>query len=181
MLQAVLQKKFFDSVKEKKQRLIALSLGVLVFGVLSFLGTTYFNQHYILGLNTTKSLPGTLFLINKDEKAIKGDLVGFSFFGHLDYYPKGTMFIKILAGSEGDLTHIQLSDKCFEYYVNNTSFGCIKERSSKGKVLELGSLGYIPKGRYAVRGLHEDSFDSRYGEVGLIKESATLGKAYRVF
>ena len=143
-------------------------------------GFFVFTQFYMIGLNLTNSLPGTLFLIDKSQMPHRGDLVGFRYKGFKDYYPSGTIFVKIISGEEGDIASVTNSH-CLEYHVNGVSYGCIKATTSLGKALHVGPVGVIPKNHLAVRGLHKDSFDSRYGEVGWIKEAEILGKAIRVF
>jgi conjugal transfer pilin signal peptidase TrbI len=142
-----------------------------------------FNDNYVLGLNTTKSLPGTFFIIDKHATPMRGDFVGFFYQGHNDYYPKDTIFVKIMSGVAGDEAKVRFNDnkQCLEYVVNDIVYGCIAEHSSKGSSLSIGPVGVIPEHYYAVRGTHVDSFDSRYGEVGWIKDTATIGKAYRLF
>jgi len=152
----------------------------LILGAVSAFSIQAFNANYVLGLNVTKSLPGTLFIINKHETPTRGDFVGFFYKGHKDYYPKGTVFVKIMSGVPGDEVKVKASE-CLEYVVNNTSYGCIQEHSSFGVPLSIGPVGIIPKHYYAVQGTHVDSFDSRYGEVGWIEGSSTIGKAYRIF
>ena len=180
MLLAKFQNRYSELNDYQTKRVKIYIVLCLILGAVSVFFINMFNDNYVLGLNTTKSLPGTLFIIDKNEAPSRGDFVGFNYKGHKDYYPKGTIFVKIMSGVPGDEVKVKASE-CLEYVVNNVSYGCIQEHSTYGKTLSIGPVGIIPKHYYAVQGTHVDSFDSRYGEVGWINDSETLGKAYRIF
>jgi len=135
---------------------------------------------FTLGINLDHSLPGHVFLIHKGEMPVKGQLVAFLFQGFPPYFPQGTTFVKILAGVPGDVVRA-VDEGCIKYRVNRTIIGCAKPRTHDGKVLLLGPVGEIPRGRYAVRGTHPDSLDSRYAAVGWIRRGQIIGRAYRLF
>lgn len=180
MLPAKFQSRYLPLSKYQINRVKIYILLCLILGAVSVFSIQVFNDNYVLGLNTTKSLPGTLFIIDRYETPHRGDFVGFYYKGHKDYYPRGTIFVKIMSGVPGDEVKVQEGD-CLEYIVNEKNYGCIQEHSSFGKPLSIGPVGIIPKHYYAVQGTHVDSFDSRYGEVGWINEQSTIGKAYRIF
>jgi len=139
---------------------------------------------FTIGINLDHSLPGRVFLIHKGEMPERGQLVAFRFQGYPPYFPAGATFVKILAGVPGDV--IQAVDNgCIEYRVHTRDFvmviGCAKPDTRDGRPLNLGPVGEIPDGRYAVAGTHPDSLDSRYAAVGWIARDQIIGRAYRVF
>jgi len=135
---------------------------------------------FTLGINLDHSLPGHVFLIHKGEMPVKGQLVAFRFQGFPPYFPQGTTFVKILAGVPGDVVRA-VDEGCIKYRVNRMVIGCAKPRTRDGQMLLLGPVGEIPRERYAVRGTHPDSLDSRYAAVGWIRQSQIIGHAYRLF
>ncbi len=135
---------------------------------------------FTVGINLDHSLPGHVFLIHKGEMPAKGKFVGFRFQGFPPYFPQGAIFVKILAGVPGDVVRV-VDDGCIKYRVNRIVIGCAKPRTRDGKTLLLGPVGEIPRGRYAVRGTHPDSLDSRYAAVGWIRRGQIIGRAYRLF
>ncbi|MDQ6959615.1 MAG: S26 family signal peptidase [Mariprofundaceae bacterium] len=139
---------------------------------------------FTVGINLDHSLPGHVFLIHRGEMPEKEQFVAFRFQGFEPYFPVGVTFVKILAGTPGDRVHAG-NHGCIEYRVNSQStgtiIGCAKPEARDGRTLLLGPVGEIPRGRYAVRGTHPDSLDSRYAAVGWIRQGQIIGRAYRLF
>jgi len=139
---------------------------------------------FTIGINLDHSLPGHVFLIHKGEMPARGQFVAFRFQGFEPYFPRGATFVKILAGMPGDEVRA-VSDGCIEYRVFTHSFvsviGCAKPDTRDGRPLNLGPVGEIPDGRYAVAGTHPDSLDSRYAAVGWIARDQIIGRAWMVF
>ncbi len=134
---------------------------------------------FTIGINLDHSLPGYVFLIHKGEMPVKGQIVAFRFQGYKPYFSAGTIFVKLLAGVPGDVVSA-VDHGCIEYRVNQMVIGCVRPKARDGHPLNLGPVGEIPPGRYAVRGTSIDSFDSRYAGVGWIKRSQIIGRAYRL-
>jgi conjugal transfer pilin signal peptidase TrbI len=133
-------------------------------------------SHFRLGLNTSPSLPHTLFLIHKGAPPQHGDYVAFRWPGG-GPYPAGVSFVKIVAGMPGDaVTRVER-----EFFVNGVTMGTAKTVSRRGEPLAPGPTGILPAGRYYVRAPHPDSLDSRYRLTGWIDASQIIGRAYALF
>lgn len=135
-----------------------------------------FGRAYLVALNLTESLPGTIFLIEKDVMPERGELVAFRW--EPDWpYPRGCIFVKKLVGLPGSV----VSAKGRVFFVDGDPVGRAKERARTGEALDIGPTGSIPDGHYYVAGIHPDSLDSRYRLTGWIGRNQIVGKAYRVF
>ncbi len=152
---------------------LKLHWGVYLFVALS---TWLFADNYRVGLNQTPSLPQAIFLIHKNEPALKGDYVAFM-------APKAAGFkhesilTKIVVGEPGDV--VTVSDRVVS--VNGHPVGFAKTHSLKGDPLEPIEPVVIGQGQMYVMGLHKDSLDSRYRLVGLVPRSAIVGKAHPIW
>lgn len=149
----------------------ALGLGILVGG----------SRLVTFEINTTESLQGTLFVVLKTGTTVadlrRGDYVTYLWHGEARI-PKGIHFTKIVQGVPGDL----VTTEGRTFFVNGVSAGVAKEWARGGWMkLELGPTGVIPQGQVYVKGTHADSLDSRYAISGWIRESAIVGRAYKVF
>lgn len=135
-----------------------------------------FGRAYLIALNLTESLPGTIFLIEKGVMPEHGELVAFRW--EPDWpYPHGSIFVKKLVGLPGSVVTANGRD----FFVDGDSVGRAKERARTGEALDIGPTGHIPDGYYYVAGTHPDSLDSRYRLTGWIGRNQIVGKAYRVF
>lgn len=128
-----------------------------------------------LGLNTTASLDGWLFLIVKNQPLERGGLYALmrpenSFYKKLDFF-------KIIKGVPGDV----VEKKGRAFFINGEPLGVAVEKSMSGQALVAAEGGVIPDQYYFVWTPHERSFDSRYQEIGLIHESHFIGRLYRIF
>lgn len=146
---------------------------VVLWVMAAYLGSCRF---YLVALNLTESLPGTIFLIEKGVIPQRGDLVAFRWEANWPY-PRGCIFVKKLVGLPGSI----VSAKGREFFVDGAPVGRAKERARTGELLEMGPRGKIPVGRYYVAGSQLDSLDSRYQLTGWIWQDQIVGKAYRVF
>lgn len=163
-----LRKKRFYTFMFRYVCVIAL-IGLVLWGV---------SPWYKIGLNINHSLPGYLYLFEKTKDIHRGDMM--AFYPPDNRFYKNTWFTKYAAGVSGDVITV----KNREYYIGDKYLGRAKEYSTKNDVL-ISSMTdgdhIIPDGRYFVWTPHEDSFDSRYEDIGLIKEDAIIGRAYRIF
>jgi len=150
--------------------------------IMAFLALASFciSPFYTVAINLDHSLPHRFFIIHKGEPVHRGDYVALNFQGYEPWFPKGTIFVKILAGVEGDKVFAHNND-CVEYVVNHTVIGCARTKTKDGHVLRPGPVGIVPRGRFVVRGTSYDSFDSRYAGVGWISYDQVVGRAYPVF
>ena len=140
------------------------------------LGGVWFQCHYAVGINCSRSLPYHAFLIHKGEAVAKGELVAFRWAGG-GPYPAGVTFVKQLAGIPGDI--VSREDRTFA--INGWRVGVAKVQSRQGFPLEPGPTGRLPAGRYYVRAPHPDSLDSRYALTGWISERQIIGRAHVLF
>lgn len=130
-------------------------------------------RSYRFGLNETDSLPHWAFLTNlKDRRPDRGELVAFVAPPNR-FYPRGMPFVKRVVGMPGDV----IERRGAEVFVAGRSIGLAKATSQDGSALRPGPVGLIPAGRYFVAAPHVNSFDSRYGEIGLVPQSAIVGVA----
>lgn len=134
-----------------------------------------FSRSYMLALNLTESLPGTVFLISKKTFPEAGDFVAFRWEQNWPY-PQGSIFVKRLTGLPG--AHVTVQGRSF--FVDGRAMGMAKERARSGANLVPGPVGVIPDDRYFVAGEHPDSLDSRYQLTGWVKRDQVIGRAYRL-
>lgn len=130
---------------------------------------------YTVGFNITHSLPGYVYLIEKDVAPVKDGV--FAFHPPKNPYQNTHYFVKLIKGVPGDVVTWQGQD----FFINGIPLGTAKPVSIDGKPLTKSGAGVIPQGYYFVWTPHKDSFDSRYGEIGWIHESAFIGRAQFIF
>lgn len=135
-----------------------------------------FCRFYLVALNLTESLPGTIFLIEKGVMPQRGELVAFRWEANWPY-PRGCIFVKKLVGLPGSVVSAQGR----EFFVDGAPVGRAKEYARTGEPLDIGPRGKIPDGHYYVAGSHLDSLDSRYQLTGWVGQDQIVGKAHRVF
>ena len=96
-------------------------------------------------------------------------------------YKAGEIFIKIVGGVEGDEVIIKERD----FYINSKStnqfIGTAKTQSLKGLPLTIADVGIIPPNHFFAYTTHQDSYDSRYKEIGLINAKDIIGTAVFAF
>lgn len=135
-----------------------------------------FNENYQFGYNRTPSLPNTFFLVHVNEPVKKGDYIAFRWNGGYPY-KKGQVFVKIVAGVEGDV--VTLKDR--EFSIGGTVVGVAKTHGLRGQELEASPAGKIGPNQYYVQAPHKDSLDSRYSMLGLVNQRDVIGRAYAIF
>lgn len=147
---------------------VILSVGVLLL---------FLKPYYMLGINQTDSLPGLVYLVQKQEKPARGDLVVFRIPEGAKRYPRGYTFTKIAVGVAGD----KVEFRGREVFVNGVSRGLAKPHSRHGEPLDLGPAGLIPAGHYFAWTPHKDSYDSRYADIGWVTPDRLEGRAIALF
>ena len=153
-------------VKHKKWSALVCVLIPLILS----LGVT-FGLGYRVLINTTHSLPQTLYLTNPSHAPFaRGDLVTFT-------HPASSMIIvKRVMGVEGDLL-----TPCKNAVSVNKHTLALKTKRSNGTPLTPIKAHTVPKGMVFVAGEHVDSFDSRYEEFGLVPLSQVMGRVWPLF
>lgn len=139
-------------------------------------GYLAFTKVFMVTLNLTDSLPGTIFLIDKRTFPSLGEFVAFRWENDWPY-PRGSIFVKRLTGIPG--ASVTASDR--SYFVDGREVGFAKEYSKTGVPLKPGPTGVIPMGHYFVSADHPDSLDSRYALTGWVADDQVLGLAMRLF
>ena len=122
-------------------------------------------------VNTSRSLPHYLYLVQKRKIPLKGKFVAF-------YHPLfAEPIIKRVEGVGGDL--IEVKDN--NVYVGKRNIAPLVDRNSQGEVLRPIQYRTIPEGYYFVAGDHRKSFDSCYEAFGLVHQSQVEGRAWAIF
>lgn len=130
---------------------------------------------YSIKLNGVESIKGTLFILDKTVRPKHGEIAYFHPPSNL--YPAEMDFGKYIAGSPGDVVTIE--DR--KFFINGHYIGYAYEHTTGGKPLEMSAPGVIPEGYYFMWGEHEQSYDSRYADIGWIPESSIIGRLHRIF
>ena len=149
-----------------------LAAGVLLVCAAAWASTLWFS----VALNMSHSLPGTLYVIQKHGGFQRGDLAAYHWHGGAGY-PRGTIFIKRVAGLPGDT--VRRVDSA--YWVDERAIGLAKPTSKAGRPLQPSASGVIAANDYFMATPHPDSLDSRYAISGNIPLSNFIGKAYEIF
>ena len=157
----------------RRLNLRGLELPLILWIVAAYLA---FGRAYLIAFNLTESLPGTLFLIERDTLPDRGDLVAFRWQANWPY-PQGSLFVKRLIGMPGSI----VSARDRDFFVDGDPVGRAKEKARTGEALEIGSVGTIPEAHYYVAGEHPDSLDSRYRLTGWVARQQIVGTAHRIF
>lgn len=140
-----------------------------------------FTHYFTVAVNVTTSLPGTLYIVEKNVFPHKGDFASFKYPGYR-FYAHDSSFLKIMKGVHGDkVTQKALAGRYTAFYVNGAYVGTAKPLSMHGLPLTPNKSGTIPSGQFYMMGISSDSLDSRYSDVGYIKTENIIGKAVRVF
>ena len=150
---------FLEWMRNKKSRMIKWwILYIFLFAIL----LTQVKLIYI----TSESVPYSCCLQLYNVEPEIGDLCVLDF--HSPDSDKVTTLVKYVAGKAGDQIHVR--DR--KVFVNGRFVG-----EAKANNLTPIDDMTIPNGFVFVMGTHENSFDSRYKEFGLIKEKDLHGKA----
>jgi conjugal transfer pilin signal peptidase TrbI len=122
--------------------------------------------------NVTGSMPEKHFLIRFSKNVGLGDYI--TFVAPNGSYYKGLNITKKVVGMYGDRVTTQNNN----VYVNGKFVASAKTHSKTGEPLTVIKSGVIPKGHYFVWVNHQDSYDSRYQDIGLVNEKQIIGVSY---
>ncbi len=146
-------------------------------GVLALATTAWaLSPWFMVCVNLTNSLPGTVFVVHKDARVGPGDLVAYRWRGGATY-PAGALFIKQVVGSSGEMVWQEGQ----EYWVGAHRVGHAKPHSRAGIRLAPATTGVIGPGEWFVATPSADSLDSRYAVSGNVRQDQVVGKAYALF
>jgi len=142
--------------------------GILALGI-------FFNQTEC-HLNESASLPHGFFMVVKNLPAKKGQYVSFQ--GHQPHYMGyAPPCIKEVAGLPGDVYEVYEKN----FYINGVLKGSLRRQTKDGRPLTSLKTRTIPEGYVFVKGQSYDTYDSRYEEFGLVKETHLKGRAFGFF
>lgn len=122
-------------------------------------------------INLTKSVPYTVFWLQKVDRPHIGEYIAFS-------HPKnGEKMVK---------QYIARGGEKIEFFGNRIIVagedrGEILERSQSGNIYTPIQFDKVPEGFVFVWGSHKESFDSRYEEFGFIPEENILEVLWPIF
>jgi len=136
-----------------------------------------FQQHFMIGVNISPSLPQRFFLIAKGEAVTKGDYVAFRWHGQGGFYVGQPTFTKKVIGVAGDVVTV----KGQEVFINGQLVALAKQQSSTGKPMEVAHAKVLGKGEFFVYAPNPSSLDSRYSVVGYISNDDVIGRAFPIF
>lgn len=144
------------------------------FVILTTLAITlwWMSRYYGLEITVTDSVPYHFFWLKKRILPHKGDWASFVA-PENGAYPESTHFTKQMVGAAGDA----ITFEGRELLINGQYTAYAKRRSKTGESLHLSQPGILPAGYYFAHAPHQDSFDSRYQNIGWIHESQILGTA----
>jgi conjugal transfer pilin signal peptidase TrbI len=100
-----------------------------------------FGRAYLLAWNITESLPGTLFLVEKNVMPARGELMAFRWEDNWPY-PRGSLFLKRLIGLPGSL--VTATGRAF--FVDGEPVGRAKEHATTGEPLDTARSAPFPTG-----------------------------------
>lgn len=130
--------------------------------------TMILSQTY-LTINQSPSLGYKVFLCFKGLTPKRGDFISIE--EHPTAYFDKLHYTKRLVGLSGD--QIRISDK--QVSIESSLIGVLRSSTRDGKPLHPLKTTIIPKGYVFVSADNPHSFDSRYEEFGLVKESCIRG------
>lgn len=162
---------FGKDFRRRFVRWLSLLAGIVTLGCL-------LSPWVTVGFNITHSLDGFVFVILKDVKPEKGELA--AFYPPPNDFFRRHYFVKRIVGVAGD--HVIREGRRFSIDDGHTRtlVGEAKRYSKTGVRLRAARGGRIPDGYVFVATPHQDSFDSRYAQVGWIPERSIFGRAVRV-
>ena len=127
------------------------------------------NVHVVI--NRTDSLPIKTFVHLRHQVPHKGDYTLVS----SPWY--GDRLIKKVIAEAGEKVYY---DRNGTLYVGSQEVGKVKNLSKTGRSLTPLKEQVIPEGHVFLYAPHQDSFDSRYEELGLVHKNALQGRAVPV-
>ncbi|MGI2205202.1 S26 family signal peptidase [Shewanella oncorhynchi] len=140
---------------------------------------TWFSHSYklILVLNSDKCLPGSVFVVDTQQKKVNsGELVMFKS-PQTDILPAGINIIKLVAGVEGDRVDIGR----FSVTNKNHKFPAPIDSAANALNIDVQKLigtRTVENGGIFVLGTEPGSYDSRF--FGSIKTQQVIGRAYLI-
>jgi conjugal transfer pilin signal peptidase TrbI len=132
-------------------------------------------NNYGYARNITSSLPHKNFFIVRNKNIKVGDYILFKAPKNSAY--DGMFLIKQIIGGDGDKVLVNERD----VFINDKLIATAKTHTKAGQVLTVAASAQITKGSYFVANLHQDSYDSRYLDFGLIHEKDISGVAYALW
>lgn len=162
------------------QRLLSPFWSQVLIGTLSLgLLLSVFLTQTELKVNQTPSLGYKVFFCVKGLALKRGDFVTFNthptaYFGNISY-------TKRLMGLPEDRIHVRKSSNKSQLFINDQPIGTLRTTTRDGKPLHPLKAKSIPEGYVFVSADHSRSFDSRYEEFGLVKETCLKAKCFGFF
>jgi len=161
-----------------KKVLCRVVLPLVIFTLMVIFSSNYFS----IAFNTTSSLDGSVFLIDKTTLPKRGDIAAFRPpSGNLNEGQSGYLstspFLKIAMGVAND--EVVITDTAVS--INGAYLGPIHTETATGKVLVTTKSGLVPSKHYFMGATHAGSYDSRYASIGYIPEGRVIGRAIRLY
>lgn len=132
-------------------------------------------NNYGYARNISSSLPHKNFFIVKNKNIKVGDYILFKAPKNSAY--DGMFLIKQVLGGNGD----KVAVKSCDVFINDKLAATAKTHTKAGQPLTVASDAQITNGSYFVVNAHQDSYDSRYLDFGLIHEKDISGVAYALW
>lgn len=124
-----------------------------------------------IGINTSPSLPGKIFLTIKGLPPVRDGYVEYLIDRDIGRHKSGVRFVKIVKGLPGDV----VTERNGSLFINEVFLA--KPLTTYTPI----SSQVIGEQLIYTHGLHERSFDSRYLEHGLVKDSQVVGRSFQIF
>ncbi|MDE0855992.1 MAG: S26 family signal peptidase [Nevskia sp.] len=157
----------------RRQRAVLLSIRVAAVAAILYAVAAFASPWYRLTVSVTHSLPSHLWVVAVGRLPQRGDYVAFRIPANRFYPSDHGGFLKIARGVAGD----QVVRRGQEFFVNGESIGLAKTVSLNGLPLEPGPVGVIPPGEWFVWTPDIDSYDSRYADIGWVRQDQIVGVA----
>lgn len=157
----------------RRQRVILVCIRLLAAIAILYAVAAFVSPWYRLTMSFTHSLPARLWLVAVGRVPQRGDYVAFRIPPNRFYPSDHGGFLKIARGVAGD----QVTRQGRQFFVDGKYIGTAKTESLNGLPLEPGPVGVIPSGEWFVWTPDVDSFDSRYADIGWIRQDQVVGVA----
>lgn len=159
-------------MKFKKKSIKGLLL-IIIFVSL----TKLTSSHIFIIRNMSSSLSGKYYLGVKTLNIRTNDIAVIQLKN--DPYYKNARLMKIVSGIGGD----SITKEGRSFYINGRYVGKAREYSDLGTKLEETKLAQdkIPKNHFFLTTNHENSYDSRYADIGFVSNDRVIGRAYKIF
>ena len=157
----------------RRQRAVLLSIRIAAAAAILYAVAAFVSPWYRVTVSLTHSLPSHLWLVAVGRTPQRGDYIAFRVPPNRFYPSDHGGFLKIARGVAGD----QVTRRGREFFVNGESIGIAKSVSLNGLPLEPGPVGVIPAGEWFVWTPDVDSYDSRYADIGWVRQDQVVGVA----